>query len=84
MLVVAAAADRLLTMDVERSAIRIAVRMISLSDDARRWFFAAPVGVAAVASPAKRAVAYALGRLEGWSPLELHVKSDKLQRSKSS
>ena len=60
-----AAADRLLTMYVERSEIRLAVRMISLSDEARRRFFAAPVGAAAAASPAERAVAYALDRLEG-------------------
>ena len=60
-----AAADRLLTMDVERSAIRLAVRMISSSDEARSRFFAASVGAAAAASPAERAVAYALDRLEG-------------------
>ena len=63
--VAVAAANRLLTVDVERSAIRIAVHMISLSDEARRLFFAEPVGAAAAASPAKRAVAYALDRLEG-------------------
>ena len=39
--------------------------MISLSDEARRLFFAETVGAAAAASPAKRVVAYALGRLEG-------------------
>ena len=61
----ASVADRLLTMDVERSAIRLAVRMISLWDEARRWFLAAPVGAAAATSPAERAVAYALDRLEG-------------------
>ena len=61
----AVAADRLLTMDVERSAIRPAVRMISLSHKVRRQFFAAPVGAAAVASPAERAVDYVLDRLEG-------------------
>ena len=66
--VVAAAADRLLTMDVERSKIRLAVRMISSLDEARRWFFTAPVGAAAAASTAERAVAYALDRLEGRSP----------------
>ena len=60
----AAAADRLLAVDVEQSAILIAMRMISLSDEARRRFFAAPVGLAATASPTKRAVAYALDRLE--------------------
>ena len=63
--VAAAAADRLLTMDVDRSAIRLAVHMISSSDEARRRFFVAPVGAAAAASPAKRAVAYALCRLQG-------------------
>ena len=62
---VAEAADGMLTMDVEGSKILLAVRMISLSDEARRRFFAAPVGAAAEASPAKRAVAYALDRLEG-------------------
>ena len=60
----AGTADRLLAMDVEQSMIRIAMRMISLSDEARRWFFAVPVGLVATASPAKRAVAYALDRLE--------------------
>ena len=60
-----AAADRLLTMDVERSAIRLAVRMISSSDEARHRFFATTVVVAVVASPAKREFAYALDRLEG-------------------
>ena len=64
-MVTAACADRLLTMDVERSAIRLTVHMISLSDKARRQFFAAPVGAAAVASPAERAVDYVLDRLEG-------------------
>ena len=64
-LVVAAAADRMLNMDVEGSTIWLAVRMFSLSDEARRRFFAAPVGAAAAASPAERAVAYALDRLEG-------------------
>ena len=64
-LVAAAAADRMLTMDVEGSTIWLAVRMISLSDEVRRRFFAAPVGAAAAASPAERAVAYALDRLEG-------------------
>ena len=59
------AADRLLTMDVEPSAIPLVERMISLSDEARRHFFAAPVGEAAAASSAKTAVAYALDRLEG-------------------
>ena len=59
------AADRLLTMDVELSVIRLAVRMTSSSDEARRRFFAAPIGAAAAASPAERAVAYALGTLEG-------------------
>ena len=58
---VAAAADRLLTMEVEQSTIRLVVRMISSSDEARRRFFAAPV----VVSAAKRAVAYALDRMEG-------------------
>ena len=61
----AAMANRLLTMDVERSEIWIAVRMISLSDEARRRFFLAPVRAEAAASPAERAVAYALDRLEG-------------------
>ena len=61
----AAAADQVLTMDVEQSVIRFAVRMISLSDEARRRFFAAPVGEAAVASSAKRVIAYALDMLEG-------------------
>ena len=61
----AAAADQILTMDVEGSKIWIAVRMISLLDEARRRFFAAPIGAAAAASPAKRAVTYALDRLEG-------------------
>ena len=51
------AADRMLTMDIEGSTIWLAVRMISLSDEARRQFFTAPVGAAAVASPAERAVA---------------------------
>ena len=60
-----AAAGRLLTMDVEQSAIWIAVRMISSSDEARRRFFAAPVGAVAAASPAEREVAYALDRMEG-------------------
>ena len=64
-LVVAAAADRMLNMDVEGSTIWLAVRMISLSDEGRRRFFAAPVGAAAAASPAERAIAYALDRLEG-------------------
>ena len=61
----AAAADWLLTMDVERSATRLAVLMISSSNEERLRFFAAPVGAAAAASPAERAVAYALDRLEG-------------------
>ena len=61
----AAVADRLPTIDLDRSAIRLAVRMISLSEEARCQLFAAPVGAAAAASPAKRAVAYALDRLEG-------------------
>ena len=60
----AAATDRLLTIYVERSAIRLAVHMISSLDKARRWFFAAPVRAAA-ASAFKRAVAYALDRMEG-------------------
>ena len=64
-LVVAAAADRMLSMDIEGSTIWLAVRMISLSDKARCRFFAAPIGAAAAASPAKRAVAYALDRMEG-------------------
>ena len=64
-LVAAEAADRILTMDVDGSTIWLAVRMISLSDEARRRFFAAPVGAAEAASPAERAVAYALDRLEG-------------------
>ena len=58
------AAERLLTMDVYRSAIRLAVRMISSLDEARLRFFAAPVGAAAVASSDERAVAYMLDRLE--------------------
>ena len=53
-----AAADRMLTTDVEGSTI-------SLSYKARRRFFAAPAGAAAAASPADRAVAYVLYRLEG-------------------
>ena len=61
----AAAADWLMTMDVERSAIRLAVHMISSLDKARRWFFAAPVRAAAATSAFKRAVAYALDRMEG-------------------
>ena len=61
----AVAVARLLTMDVERSAIRLVVRMISSSDEARCRFFTVTVGVSAAASPAKRAVAYALDRLEG-------------------
>ena len=61
----AAAADRMLTIDVEVSTIWIAVRMISLSDEAKRRFFAALVGAAAAASPVERAVAYVLDRLEG-------------------
>ena len=61
----AAAVGRLLTMDVERYVIWHAVRMISLSEESRRRFFAAPVGAAGAASPAKRAVAYALDSLEG-------------------
>ena len=65
MLVATAAADWLLIMDVERSVIRIAVRMISSSDNTMHRFFAAPVGVAAAASPTKGGVAYALERLEG-------------------
>ena len=64
-LVAAAAEERMLTIDVEVSTIWLAVRMISLSDEARRRFFAAPVIETAVASPAKRVVAYALDRLEG-------------------
>ena len=60
-----AAADRLLTMDVELSAIRITVRMISSLDEARRRFFVAPVGAAVAEFPSKRAVAYVLYRLEG-------------------
>ena len=60
-----AAADRLLTMDVERSMIRLAVRMVSSSDKARCRFFAAPVGFLAAASPPKRVVTYELDRLEG-------------------
>ena len=59
------AAIRLLTGDVERSAICLVVRMISSSDEARRRFFAAPVGAAAAASPSKRSFAYTLDRLEG-------------------
>ena len=43
------AADRMLTMDVEGSTIWLAVRMISLSGEARRRFFAATVGAAAAA-----------------------------------
>ena len=39
--------------------------MISSLDEARRRFFAAPVGAAAAASLSKRAVAYALDRMEG-------------------
>ena len=62
---VAAAVDRLLTMDVEGSTIRLAVRMISSSNEVRRRFFAASVGAAAAASPAERAVDYVLDRLEG-------------------
>ena len=61
----AAAADRMMTMDVEGSTIWLVVRMISLSDEARRRFFVSPVGAATAASPAERAVAYALDRLEG-------------------
>ena len=61
----AAAADRMLTMDLEGSTIWLTVRMISLSDKGRRRFFAAPVRAAAAASPAERAVAYVLDRLEG-------------------
>ena len=61
----AAAADRMLNMDVEGSTIWIEVRMISFSDEARRRFFAAPVVAAAAASPAKRSVACTLDRLEG-------------------
>ena len=64
-LVAAVAADQMLTMDVEGSTIWRAVCMISFSDEGRRRFFAAPVGAAAAASPAERAVAYALDRLEG-------------------
>ena len=64
-LVAAVAADRMLTMDVEGSTIWIAVRMISLSDEARRRFFAAPIGAAAAASPAEIAVDYTLDRMEG-------------------
>ena len=55
-----AAAERLLTMDLEGSVIRIVVRMISSSDEARLRSFAAPVGAAAAAFPSERAVAYAL------------------------
>ena len=61
----AAAADRMLTTDVEGSKIWLGVRMISLSDEIRRRFFTAPVGSAAAAPPAERAVTYALDRLEG-------------------
>ena len=64
-LVAAAVADRLLTMDVDRSAVQLAMHMIYSSDEARCRFFAAPFGAAAVAFPAKRSVAYALDRLEG-------------------
>ena len=60
-----ATADRMLTMDVEGYTIWLAMRMISLLDEARRRFFTAAVGAAAAASPAERAVAYALDRLEG-------------------
>ena len=58
-------ADLMLTMDVERSTIRFAVRMIYSSDEARSRFFAASVGAAAAAYPNERAVAHALDRLEG-------------------
>ena len=77
----AAVADRLLTMDVEQSAIRLAVCMISLSDEAKRRFFSAPVRAAAAASPAKRAVADALDSLEGQFPSERRGKSTKLERN---
>ena len=60
-----AAADRLLTMDVELSTIRLTVHMIYSSDEARRRFFADPFGAAATASSSKRAVAYALDRMYG-------------------
>ena len=59
----AVAADRLLTMYVERSAIRLAVHMIFSLDKARHRFFAAPVVTAVAASPSKIAVAYALDRM---------------------
>ena len=52
-LVAAAAADRMMTMDVEGSTIWLVVRMISLSDEARRRFFVSPVGAATAASPAE-------------------------------
>ena len=58
-------AYRLLTMDSERCVNLLVVRMISSSDEARRRFFAAPVGAAVADSPAKRAVTYMLDRLEG-------------------
>ena len=61
----AAAADQLLTKDVERLEIRLTVRMISSLDEARRRFFAAPVGAAAAAFLVERVAAYALDRLEG-------------------
>ena len=61
----AAAVDRLMNMDVERSAIWLTVCMISLSEEVMHRFFAVPVGEVAAASPAEREVAYALDMLEG-------------------
>ena len=53
-LVAAAAADRILTMDVEGSTIWLTVRMISLSDEARCRFFVAPISAATSACPARK------------------------------
>ena len=45
--------------------IRLAVRMIPSSNEARRGFFVAPVGAAAADSSSERVDSYALDRLEG-------------------
>ena len=77
--VAAATADRLLTMDVERSAIEPTVCMISSSEKARRRFFAAPIGAAAAA----RQLLTRWTGWRGWSQLERRGKSAELKRSKS-
>ena len=77
-----AAEDRILTMDVERSKIRLAVCMICSLDGARCQFFAAPVGARRRPPPSRGHSLMSWTGLRGPSPLERRVKSTKLERSK--